>query len=195
MVEDNFEDLKTAWEWYVKRIHVINKRQHDEEATQDELNLRWEIFNSKYAHTLSFYYDDSLVGVNVSLWGPKTVYDLAFLRKENELLNKRALGFYAILKNVELAISKGIKLYDLLTGDFGYKSEFATRMSPLKQYIRCTEDFAKAYKIPLEDICELVNAKDIEKQLHPEKPIVAVLTGKDIHKTKPPVIAAMQAKA
>lgn len=169
IVEDKFEDLKAAWKWYVRRVDVLNKVQDDEPATQEELDLRREMFTSKHAHTLSFYLEDELVGVNVSLWGPKTVYDLAFLRRETEFLNKRALGFYAILKNIELSISNGMKVYDLLTGDFGYKQEFATRMAPLKHYIRCTEEFAKAYKIPLEDICELVDEKEIASQLENER--------------------------
>jgi hypothetical protein len=192
IVEDNFEDLKAAWQWYVKRLAVLNRTQNDEEATEEELKLRWEIFHSKNSHTLSFYHNGQLVGVNISLWGdsrPKTIYDLAFLRRENEVLNKRALGFYAILKNIEIAMAKEYKVYNLLTGDCGYKTEFATRMSPLKQYIRCTEEFARAYNIPLEDICEIVSEKDIERQLHPEKPIVAVLTREDLHREKPPTLA------
>ena len=176
VVEDSFEDLKDAWNWYKKRLAILNKQQYAENENEEEIKLKWELFHSKKARTLSFYYQGKLIGVNVSLWGPKTVYDLAFLRKENEFLNKRALGFYAILKNIELAISKEMKVYNLLSGDFNYKGEFATRLSPLKQYIRCTEEFAKAYKIPLEDICELIDAKDIEQQLHPSNPIIPVLT-------------------
>jgi len=159
VVEDNFEDLKSAWEWHVKKINALNKEQECAPASMEELGLRREMYNSNSAHTLSFYLEGELIGVNVSLWDSDTVYDLAFMRREGNLLDKRGLGFYAILKNIELSIAKGMKVYDLLADEFGYKKEFATRMAPLKQYIRCTKEFAKAYSIPSGDICELVADK------------------------------------
>jgi len=169
MVEDRFEDIAAAWEWYTRKVSKLNESEGERQRTKQEHALCWELFHSKNAHTLSFYLEDELVGVNVSIWVDGTVYDVAFMRRESEQLNRRAMGFYAILKNIELAAEKKMKVYNILNGDFGYKAEFATRMNPLKHYIRCTKEFAKAYKIPMEAICELVDEKEIAKQLAGEK--------------------------
>ncbi|MDO8648026.1 MAG: GNAT family N-acetyltransferase [Candidatus Diapherotrites archaeon] len=196
IVEDNFEDLKKAWKWFVKKIDELNMKEGEDPEPEEDWKMRWELFHSKNTHTLSFYLGEELVGVNVSMWVNSTIYDLAFLRKENAALNKRALGFYAILQNINLGIARGLKVYDLLNGDFPYKAEFATRMAPLKQYIRCTEEFAKAYDIPLDDICELVDEKEIEEQLHPAGAMPLVKGPSKPQKPQNPksIIAPMQAK-
>lgn len=74
---------------------------------------------------LYFYEKDRLVAANFSvLRGKNEVDDYLCLRDMSEEMLPRSLGSYAILRNLEVASSRGVRSYDLSLGTMHCKSRF-----------------------------------------------------------------------
>lgn len=142
------EELEMLWPLYVTRLNELALKAGGERYTEKELRYRKNLYTGSKIRLMSFYLAAELVGLNISLWEERTVFDLACIIKPSEDILKRSIGSFAILKNIELAISQGMDQYDLLSREYGYKESFGAQERKLRCLIVCTKEFAKEYKIP-----------------------------------------------
>jgi len=150
------KDLDLLWQDYLAHIEGLNLKQGDVPYDSEYHEIRKQFYSQPENTILSFYLGEELVAVNVSRRENGIMYDLAALVKDDQSLRARSLGSLAALKNIEWSIEQGIEKYDLLADDFGYKHRFGAKEVKLKHFIRCTEEFAKSYKLPLEFVSELI---------------------------------------
>lgn len=150
------EDLSKLWIDYTKHIDNIQVSKGWEPYSEEQHALRYELYASKQTTTISAYYGEVLISLNVAIFEGSTVYDLAALHSPKDEFKKRSLGTLITLKNIALAIEKGAETYDLLTGNFGYKHRYKAREVKLRHYLRCTSEFAESYGIPISEVSELI---------------------------------------
>ena len=150
------EDVEALWPFYESRIQELNLQAGEALYTESDLALRKELYTSTSATTISLMLNNVLIGVNVGIFGDGYAYDLASLISPDPQLRKRSLGTLATLRNIEEAIARGVRKYDFLTGNFGYKTNFGAKEKKLKHFIRCSRSFAESYSIPLHEVHQLV---------------------------------------
>lgn len=150
------KELEMLWEDYLAHIEELNLKQGDVPYDVEYHQIRQQFYSQPENTLLSFYLKDELVAVNVARREGNRLYDLAALIKRDQTLSPRSLGSLAALKSIEWSIEQGIEHYDLLSDDFGYKHRFGAKEIKLKHYIRCTEEFARGYGVPLELVSELI---------------------------------------
>ena len=149
------EDINTLWGYYTSYIQGLNAKYGEDLYTDEDMALRKEFYLSDSITSLSLYHGDTLLVVNLSIFEEDTVYDLAALINPDPAYKNRSIGTFATLKNIELAIGSGKKHYDLLTGNCGYKTHLGAKEHKLRYFLRCSKEFATAYKIPLDEVHEL----------------------------------------
>lgn len=149
-------DIAALWDNYVSYIQGLNLKHGEDPYTDEDLALRKEFYLSENITSLSLYSGETLLAVNLSIFEEDLVFDLAALINPDPTFKSRSVGTFATLKNIELAINSGKKKYDLLTGNCGYKTHFGAKEQKLRHFIRCSKEFAAAYKIPVEEVHELI---------------------------------------
>ena len=151
VVHDEPGVIDILWPSYKARVQALAKNSGGDVYTEEELSWRYRFFHQSSIRTIAFYDEALLVALNVSFWRGDTVFDLACLINPQPDILKRSMGTLAVLKNIELAISKGMQHYDLLSRDYGYKRQFGAVEHKLKALILNGGDatFFDQYQVPM----------------------------------------------
>ncbi len=145
---NNLSDIDLCWSHYVDRINFLANKAGGSNYTEEELSFRYRYYTRQSVKYLSIYKEDTLLALNLSEWNQTTVFDLACMIIPSEQSLPRSLGTYAILKNIELSINSGMKIYDLLASNFGYKTTYGAKEYKLKSIVIAEDSFFDEYKIP-----------------------------------------------
>lgn len=139
--------IDLVWSYYVDRLNELAKRNGAENYTEEELSWRYKLYTTKYINTLCIYENNTLLAVNISYLRDNVVFDLSCIIRPIGASLSRTLGTFAILKNIEYSIEKGVKVYDLLSNNYGYKSSFGAKERKLKAYIKGDKNFLNEYQL------------------------------------------------
>ena len=153
---DQKEDIDVLWDDYIIKIQEFSMQDEGELYTPERINLRKEFVKSSNTLTLSIYLKNDLIAVNVSKIENDTIYDLACMRRPDSEILARGVGIYASLLNIEHAIEKKYKFYDMLTDNFGYKTKFGAKEVKMRHFLKCDKKFAEIYDIDLNDVSILI---------------------------------------
>ncbi len=94
----------------------------------------------KRCHTISAYLKNELIAVHIAMQENDTVY--YFGCWWNRKYKNRSVPIFLLKKDIEKAISKGIKYYDLEVGDEAYKKKWGVIEKPTKYYAVLTKELA-----------------------------------------------------
>jgi hypothetical protein len=158
-IENQKQDLLEACDEYFAQINQRAVSEGEIPFSEAGIQTLKDIFPQECVHTISIFAagNPKPIAINVSFRANSVVYDSFCIRSYSPEYKKLSLGTVAILKNIEFAIRDGFKVYDMLTGDWGYKTKFGAVATALKTYIKCNRDFASHYQIPLDDISEILD--------------------------------------
>lgn len=154
-IENKKEDLFKLCDEYFDEIVTRSISEGEVPFSQEGIQNLKKIYSSEVVHTISIYQEDRLLGVNISFRKNGIVYDSVCIRDKSDEVRKLSIGTVAVLKNIEFSIRDGFQVYDMLTGDWGYKTKFGASPVQLKHYIKCSLEFAEYYGIPIEEISEI----------------------------------------
>ena len=158
-IENQKQDLLQACDEYFAQINQRAASEGEIPFSEASIETLKDIFHQDCVHTISIFSADNPkpIAINVSFRTGGVVYDSFCIRTNSPEYKKLSLGTVAILKNIEFAIRDGFKVYDMLTGDWGYKTKFGAIATSLKTYIKCDRQFAQHYQIPFEDISQMLD--------------------------------------
>lgn len=152
VIENCKDDITLLWTGHVELLKQRCFEEGEIPFSEQALALAYESYFLDAVFTLSVRINGKLQGVNISYRKDNVVYDSKFLRLEDPSVKGRGLGIFVILKNIEAAIRDGYAEYDMLTGDWGYKSRFGAEARDIKHFLKCSKTFAQAYGIPEDEI-------------------------------------------
>lgn len=99
----------------------------------------------KICYTISAYLGKELIAVHIGMQEKDTVY--YFGCWWNRKYKNHSVPIFLLKKDIERAISKGMKYYDLEVGDEPYKKKWGVIEKPTKYYAILTKEMAKHLKI------------------------------------------------
>lgn len=102
-------------------------------------------------YTLSAYLGKKLIAVHISMEEKDTIY--YFGCWWNRKYKNRSIPTFLLKKDIERAIKKGMKYYDLEVGDEAYKKKWGVIEKPTKYYAILTKKMAK--KLGIEKYVEI----------------------------------------
>lgn len=107
-----------------------------------DFERRMHLWKEK-AYTLSLYSGSELLGVHIAIENPEkaTIYYLGCWW--NRKHSNRSVPIFLLKKDIERAIRKGMKHYDLGIGDESYKKKWGVVEKRTKYYAVLTRDLAK----------------------------------------------------
>ncbi len=111
---------------------------------KSEFKRRLELWKQK-CYTISAYLKNELVAVHIAMKEKDTVY--YFGCWWNREYKNRSVAIFLLKKDIERAISKGMKYYDLEVGDEPYKKKWDVIEKPTKYYAILTKEMAEHLKI------------------------------------------------
>jgi len=108
---------------------------------RNDFERRLKLWKQK-CYTLSAYLKDELIAVHIAMEEKDTVY--YFGCWWNRKYGNRSVPTYLLKKDIERAISRHLKYYDLEIGDEPYKKKWGVIERPTKYYAKVTKKIAKA---------------------------------------------------
>ncbi|MBI1978716.1 MAG: GNAT family N-acetyltransferase [Candidatus Aenigmarchaeota archaeon] len=143
-VEKKNADLKLVWnekdaldkskKWFLE-LWKENKK---------DFKRRLELWKQK-CYTLSAYFRKELIAVHIAMQERNTIY--YFGCWWNRKYKNRSVPTFLLKKDIEQAINRKIKYYDLEVGDESYKKQWGVIERPTKYYAIVTKDMAKKLRI------------------------------------------------
>jgi len=127
--------LDKSKKWFLERYN------EDKESIAD-WKRRLELWKEK-CYTISAYLGDELIAVHIAMKDEhkKTVYYVGCWW--NKKYKNLSIPTFLLKKDIERAISEGIKFYDLEVGDESYKKKWGVIEKPTKYYAILTKPLAK----------------------------------------------------
>ncbi len=111
---------------------------------QKEFKRRLELWK-RICYTISAYLGKELIAVHIAMEEKETVY--YFGCWWNRKYKNRSIPTFLLKKDIERAIKKGMKYYDLEVGDEAYKKKWGVIEKPTKYYAILTKETAKKLRI------------------------------------------------
>ncbi len=108
--------------------------------SQKEFKRRLELWK-RICYTISAYLNNELIAVHIAMEKNDTIY--YFGCWWNRKYKNRSVPIFLLKSDIERAISKGIKHYDLEVGDEPYKKKWGVIEKPTKYYAVLTKEIAK----------------------------------------------------
>ncbi len=139
-VEKKNTDLKLVWneksaldkskKWYLE-LWKENKKDYER---------RLQLWKEK-CYTISAYLNNELIAVHIAMEEKDAVY--YFGCWWNRKYKTQSVPTFLLKKDIERAIAKGLKYYDLEVGDESYKKKWGVIEKPTKYYAVLTKEIAK----------------------------------------------------
>ena len=130
IVENESDALDKSGRWFLE----IWKE------SEDEFKRRLELWKQK-CYTLSAYLNGELIAVHIALQEKDTIH--YFGCWWNRAYKSRSVPIFLLKKDIEKAINKKIKYYDLGVGNEAYKKKWGVIEKPTKYYAVVTAGMAK----------------------------------------------------
>ncbi len=122
--------LKKSKKWFLELWH----------ENKTDFKRRLELWKQK-CYTLSAYLGKELIAVHIAMQGKDTVY--YFGCWWNRKYRNRSVPTFLLKKDIERAMSKKMKYYDLEVGDELYKKQWGVIEKPTKYYAILTKNLAE----------------------------------------------------
>ena len=150
VLHDQKSDLFNICDQYFSEINQRCLAEGENPFSAVGIDILKRIYATDRCKTSSIYFHNQLLGVNVSFERSGIIYDSCFMKTPLALAHKkRSLGTFAILTNIERAITQQYRVYDMLVGEWGYKTKFGAVAVPMRSIIRGSKEFAEGYGISL----------------------------------------------
>lgn len=134
LVYNENDVLDKSKKWFIKLWNEDKK----------DFKRRLQLWKQK-CYTISAYLKAELVAVHIAMQEKDTIY--YFGCWWNRKYKNRSVPIFLLKKDIERAVSKGLKYYDLEVGDEPYKKKWGVIEKPTKYYAVLTKEMADHLKI------------------------------------------------
>ncbi len=134
LVEDEKDSLDRSKHWFRELWH----------EEHGEFERRLKLWKEK-AYTVSAYRGEELLGVHIAMEESNAIYYLGcWWNREHKNLS---VPTFLLKRDIERAIAKGLKTYDLGIGQESYKKQWGVVQKPTKYYAEITPEMAEVFKM------------------------------------------------
>ena len=114
------------------------------EENKKDINRRLKLWEEK-CYTLSAYLKKELIAVHIAMQENETIY--YFGCWWNRKYNDRSIPTFLLKRDIEGALKKKIKYYDLERGDESYKKKWGVIEKPTKYYAILSKEMADYFGV------------------------------------------------